>query len=145
MLYKILAITRTTSQAFDCIDGDHLKSTMNAISEFLRLVTTTNIYEDLLRVGQVRQPSLPGRPTGNSTAGLSRLHDMYIRGWCLQYLLLKEGMEQNPEAFDSPKDDRFEFLRHIHYAAGTRQYAHAASRWFLRLLKDELLQLKDAG
>lgn len=142
ILQKVLALYKVTTQAFDCLDELHLISTMGSISELIKLVTATNIYEDLLRVGQIQPPALQGRPLGNYTAVLGNLHDIYIRAWCLQYLLLKECIDQNPTAFESPNDDRFEFLRHIHYAAGTRQYGHAAGKWFLRLLRDELLQMK---
>jgi hypothetical protein len=143
ILIKLLAISRIVSNFFDALDEDHLRSSMSAIAKLLRLLSATNIYEDLLRVGLVTQQALPGRAGGNVNVVISKLHDMYVRAWCLQYLLLRESINQAPELFKTPSDDRFEILRHIHYAVGERQYSHAASRWLLRLLKDEMLELTD--
>ena len=145
LLIKILQMTKGDPKAFECVDYEHLQSSMNAMAEFLRIMSAVNVYEDMLRVGQLPPPTYEGCPNGTYLAVMNKLHDMHLRAWMLQYHLLKEGIEQNAAAFPNPAEDRFEFLRHVHYATGIRYYCHSAGRTFLRLVKDELVQLPDVN
>ncbi|ORY10417.1 hypothetical protein BCR34DRAFT_515174 [Clohesyomyces aquaticus] len=143
ILVKILHIIKEDQTAFDCLSFEHLQSSMTAICELLRIMNATNIFEDMLRVGQVPAPRFEGYPNNIFTTITARLHDMQLRAWILQYHLLKEGISQSAEAFTTPSDDQFEFLRHVHYATGVRGFCHSANRTFLRLVKDEMLRLDD--
>ncbi|OCL03733.1 hypothetical protein AOQ84DRAFT_392036 [Glonium stellatum] len=145
LLIKVLQMTKGDPKAFECVDYEHLQSSMSAVAEFLQIMSAVNVYEDMLRVGQLPPPTYEGCPNGTYLIVVNRLHDMHLRAWMLQYHLLKEGIEQNAEAFPTPAEDRFEFLRHVHYATGIRYYCHSAGRAFLRLMKDELIQLTDVN
>jgi hypothetical protein len=143
VVVKILAILRTEKTAFDCLSYEHLQSSMSALSELLQIMSASNIYEDMLRVGLATAPTFDGCPVGTFVSIQGRLHDMQIRAWLLQYHLLKEGMAQNSKAFPTPAEDLFEYLRHVHYATGVRGFCHAAGRMFLRCAKDEIVRLDD--
>ncbi|KAF2191030.1 transcriptional corepressor of histone-like protein genes [Zopfia rhizophila CBS 207.26] len=143
VLVKILQLIRSEKTAFDCLPYEHLQSSMTAMSELLRIMAASNIFEDMLRVGQFAAPRFEGCLGGTFLTITGKLHDMQLRAWILQYHLLKEGISQNPEAFPTPPEDQFEFLRHVHYATGMRGFCHLAGRMFLRLAKDEILRLDD--
>ncbi|KAF2263741.1 hypothetical protein CC78DRAFT_533748 [Lojkania enalia] len=143
VLVKILQIIRSDKTAFDCLSYEHLQASMSAISELLRIMTAANFFEDLIRVNHTPTPRFEGSPNGTFLMITARLHDVQLRAWILQYHLLKEGITQTPEAFPTPSDDLFEFIRHVHYATGVRGFCHLAGRLFLRLAKDEILRLDD--
>ncbi|OCK79281.1 hypothetical protein K432DRAFT_330482 [Lepidopterella palustris CBS 459.81] len=143
VLIKILQLVKAEPNAFDCLDYEHLQSSMNALVGLLRIMSAMNVYEDMLRVGQLPAPTYEGCPSGTALGITSKLHDMQLRAWILQYLLLKEGIAQNSSAFPNPSDDKFEYLRHVHYATGIRGFCHTAGKTFLRLVKDELIHLND--
>ncbi|KAF2473329.1 transcriptional corepressor of histone-like protein genes [Lindgomyces ingoldianus] len=143
ILVKILQIIRDEKTAFDCLSYEHMQSSMTALCELLRIMNAENIFEDLLRVGQATAPRFEGCPNNTFVTMTTRLHDMQLRVWILQYHLLKEGIAQSPDAFPTPSEDQFEFLRHVHYATGVRGFCHLAGRLFLRLVKDEMLRLDD--
>ncbi|KAF2111672.1 transcriptional corepressor of histone-like protein genes [Lophiotrema nucula] len=143
VLIKSIQIIRSEKTAFDCLTYEHLQSSMSAISELLRVMSAANFLEDLIKIGHLPAPRFEGVPSGTFLMITSRLHDMQLRTWTLQYYLLKEGLAQNRELFPTPSEDLFEFLRHVHYATGVRGFCHLANRIFLRLAKDELLRLDD--
>lgn len=138
---RILVVAKSSSQAWECIDEHHLRSSLTAVAEYTRLACTTNVFEDQWRVNLIPPPNLEGRPNPAFLPVLDRLHDMFIRAWILQYQLLSEAMVQQPEAFPTAADDKFEYLRHVHYATGIRKYCHAANRVLLRLLRDDFLDM----
>ncbi|KAF2799950.1 hypothetical protein K505DRAFT_264729 [Melanomma pulvis-pyrius CBS 109.77] len=140
---KIVQMARSDKTAFDCLSYEHLQTSMTAISEVLRILSAANIFEDMLRVGQYTVPRLDGLPHGTFPTITGKLHDMQLRAWILQYYLLREGISQTSSAFATPIDDQFEFLRHVHHAAGVRGFCHHAGKQFLRLAKDEILRLDD--
>ncbi|KAF2198231.1 hypothetical protein GQ43DRAFT_434454 [Delitschia confertaspora ATCC 74209] len=143
MLVKILNIMKNDKAAFDCLTYEHLQSSMSAVSRLLRIMAAGNVYEDMLRAGLVTAPRFEGCPSSTFVSITGRLHDMQLRAWILQYLLLKEGIHQNPEAYPTPSEDLFEYFRHVHYATGIRGFCHAANRTFLKLAKDEVLRMDD--
>ncbi|KAF2760926.1 hypothetical protein EJ05DRAFT_461532 [Pseudovirgaria hyperparasitica] len=146
ILFKIMTlINKGNFDPFECLDETHLKSSANAIAEILRLLTVSDVYEDRIRVGQVPVSTTQGRGNADYNMISARIKDMHVRAWTLQYLLLKEGMKQNPDKYPTADDDRLDFLRHIHYAMGLRQYGHMANKVFLKLLKDELVHLNDVS
>lgn len=141
---KVLQIIRGEKTAFECLSYEHMQSTMSAISQLLRIMSAANFLQDTMRIAPVISiPRYEGLPASTFVNMMTRLNDMQLRLWMLQYYLLKEGISQNAKEFPVPSDDLFEFLRHVHHAAGVRNFCHLAGRTFLRLAKDEILRLDD--
>ncbi|KAH7139031.1 hypothetical protein B0J11DRAFT_33445 [Dendryphion nanum] len=144
VLNKVLLIIKNDSKtAFDCLSYEHLQTSMTALSEVLRILSAGNILEDSLRIGSHPVPRFESYPQGTFLTITARLHDMQLRAWMLQYSLLIEGISQNSVAFPTPSEDKFEFLRHVHYATGVRGFCHSSGRLFLRLARDEILAMDD--
>ncbi|KAK8246937.1 hypothetical protein HDK90DRAFT_473120 [Phyllosticta capitalensis] len=125
---------------FECIDDSHMQSSLNAISELLWLLSTTNIHEDHIRMGQLSQPTFEGRPSPVHHTVIAKLHEIQVRGWILQLLLLDDAMKHNAELFPNPSEDKFEYLRHLHYDFGIRGFCAASNKLLLRVMKDQLLR-----
>lgn len=143
LVVKVLQVIKNEQQAFACLTYEHMQSSMSAVFHLLRIMSGVNFVQDIVRAGQLTQPRIEGLPSATFPNMISRLNDMQVRLWMLQYHLLKEGMSQTPRNFPIPSDDAFEFLRHVHHATGVRGFCHAAGRIFLRLAKDEILRLDD--
>ena len=143
LMTQILALMVTDSNAFECIDDDHVRSLMNTLVSLVRIVHVFALWEDSIRVGQV-QP-----PIQVSTAGVraqvksaEKFRDMIVRTWSLQYLIFKEGIQQNISAFESAEKDLLDYLKLVHCILGLRTYCGLANKAFLKLAKVEMLRLK---
>ncbi|KAF2712426.1 transcriptional corepressor of histone-like protein genes [Pleomassaria siparia CBS 279.74] len=143
MVVRVLEIVKNDKTAFDCLSYEHLQASMTSISELLRILSAANIYEDMLRVGQFNAARSDGLQPGTLVTIMTRLHDMQLRAWILQYHFLKEGISQSSSSFSTPADDQFEFLRHVHHATGVRGFCHLAGRQFLRMAKEEIIRLEN--
>lgn len=143
MVVKVLQIMRGEPTAFDCIPFEHVQSTMSAIAKLLHILAAANMFRDLIRIGKTPIPRIEGMPSQAFVNMSTRLDDIQLRLWTLQYYLFREGLSQSTEAFPTPSDDLFEFLRHVHHATGIRGFCHLSGRQFLRLAKDEILRLDD--
>ncbi|QDS75781.1 hypothetical protein FKW77_008870 [Venturia effusa] len=141
---KILKYERMTPNMYECVDSEHLKDSLNAITSLLKLLHGFNLYEDQIRVGSIPSPAFEGRPKPSFVNTAKWVHNTQLRAWILFYSLIKEGIEQNPEAFEAPAEARFTFLRDLHYAVGMhRHICNAANKELLHLLMVEFLQLSD--
>jgi hypothetical protein len=140
---KVLKYEQMAQNAFECIDAEHLRTSMNALTSLLRILHSFNVFEDQLRVGTLPSPTFEGKPKPSFTKVSNWVHDLQLHVYVLLYSLLKEGIEQNPEAFPSPAESRFDFLRTVHWAMGVRGICNKAKRDFLHLLESELLELSD--
>jgi hypothetical protein len=143
IVIRVLQLIKEDKSAFDCLSYEHVQTSLKALADLLRLLSAGNILEDMVRVGHVPAPRFEGLHHSAFLTITTRLHDIQLRAWMLQYHLLKEGIAQNPAAFPTPSEEQFEFLRHVHYATGVRNFCHMANRNFLRLAKDEVLRLED--
>jgi tetratricopeptide (TPR) repeat protein len=143
MVVKILQIMRGETTAFDCLSYEHVQSSMSAVAKLLHILSAANMFRDLIRIGKTPIPRIEGLP-GQAFVNMStRLDDIQLRLWTLQYYLLREGLSQDTAQFPTPSEDLFEFLRHVHHATGVRGFCHQSGRQFLRLVKDEVLRLDD--
>lgn len=139
---RILNILKNASaeEIFECIDEPHMRSSLDAVGELLWLLSTVTAFEDLIRVGQIPQPTFEGRFNSAFTAFMGKLHDTMVRGWLIQWYLLSDAMAHNTELFPKPTEDKFEYLRHVHYAFGIRGFCSASNKALLRLMIDETLK-----
>ncbi|ODH44848.1 hypothetical protein ACO22_00678 [Paracoccidioides brasiliensis] len=128
--------------SFECFDMAHLESSMSAVARISRLLHSFALFEDSLRVGQISLPEIRPASTAKTLEQLKeKLRGMQIKAWVLQYALLREGMAQNKELFDSPNDDRIHYLRSVHNALGIRSICKCSNKLLLKLMKKELLTL----
>ena len=142
ILAKLLPKILADSQAFEVVDEAHLRASMSTIARFSRVIHGLAWYEDAVRVGQLTEPRGKNASGTKSLDKLrDRLRDMHVRVWTLQYALLKEGIAQTMDQWDSPADDRAEYLRSLHNSLGLRGYCKHSNKTFLRLLKSELMTM----
>tara|TARA_R110002003_G_scaffold39_5_gene2432 strand:- start:37 stop:3855 length:3819 start_codon:yes stop_codon:yes gene_type:complete len=141
LITKTLLIIRDEKSAYDCLSYDHVQSSMSAIAQLLHILSAADMFRDLIRIGKAAMPRIEALPPQAFLNMSTKLDDMHMRLWMVQYHLLKEGLSQNAENFPTPSEDLFEFLRHVHHATGVRHFCHMSNRQFLRLEKDELLRL----
>lgn len=142
MLSIIGKIIDDPKGAFECIDMEHLQSSMAAIARLSKLLHAFVLYEDSVRIGQTSPPEI--RPAAAAKAYeyyKEKLRSMLVRVWTLQYTLFREAIEQNKELFDMPSDDCINFLRSVHNALGIRSYCRYANKLLLKVMKHELLTL----
>ena len=129
--------------AFECFDMDHLRASMSAVARLSRLLHSFAMLEDAVKVGQIRLADIrPASAAKTLEQFKERLRTMQVNAWLVQYFLLREGINQNKELFDTPLDDRIHYLRSVHNALGIREYCKYSNRTLLKLIRDELLTLQ---
>jgi hypothetical protein len=143
LIIKTLQIIRDDKSAFDCLSYEHVQSSMSTIMQLLHILSAADMFRDMIRIGHTVMPRVEALPSQAFVNMSTKLDDMHLRLWMVQYHLLKEALSQNAERFPTPSEDLFEFLRHVHHATGVRHYCHMSNRQFLRLEKDEILRLDD--
>ena len=142
LIIKALTLALNSPLSFECLDEEHLQTSMKALAELARLLHVFSLYEDSIRVGQVRAPDQPDRPSATSYGlAMDKFREMQIRIWTLQYTVLKEAVSQTQLHLTSPNEGLAEYLRSVHYALGLRSYCKLANKIFLRFMKTELFAL----
>ncbi|KAL9102365.1 MAG: hypothetical protein Q9163_002487 [Psora crenata] len=143
LMTQILALMLTDANAFDCIDGDHIRVLIEAIGTLLKTLHVFALWEDSFRVGQSQPPIQPSSTANKAQIkSAEKFREMIVKTWTLQYLFFKEAMVQNRSAFLRPNEDLLNYLKTTHYALGLRTYCGVANRIFLRLAKSEMLRMK---
>jgi hypothetical protein len=142
LMVKLLSKALTDSTAFECVDDEHLRSSLGAIISLARLLHGFVIYEDSVRVGQTAPPQLKGAASAKLfDKSKDRLREMLVRTYMLQYLLLREATVQHPSEFERAADDLAEYLSTVHNCIGIRHYCKYANKAFVKLVKAELCTL----
>ena len=138
LLVQALTMALNKPKAFDIIDSDHIKASSTAVAKVNCLLHVVSLCEDEIRVG------VTSAPTNNATfqATLQKLRDMQIRAWCLQYTLIKHGIDQHGE-FISPEIDMADYLAAVHQVIGARKFCKESNKIFLKLMRVEILRLKN--
>ncbi|OAP59231.1 hypothetical protein AYL99_06529 [Fonsecaea erecta] len=139
MMIRLLAKVLTDSNPFECVDGSHLRSSLDAVAKLVKLLHGFVLYEDSLRVGQSTGPQLKGATsTKLYEKSKDRFREMIVRAWTLQYTLLKEATVQESSLYPRAADDLAEYLCNVHSSFGLRQYCKYANKSFVKLVKSEL-------
>lgn len=138
----VTLVLRESNKAYECLDMDHLKSSMTAVAKLLKLLHSFTVYEDSVRIGQVPAPEFRGSLAKSLEGFRERLREMEVRCWILQYTFMKEAIAQNMELFTAPNEDRIEYLRAAHDALGIRKMCRRSYKEFLKLLKSEFYTIK---
>jgi hypothetical protein len=132
-----------TATCFEIIDERHLKSTCAALAQLNRVLHSAAIFDDEIRVGMIQLPQSPAyAPHGSFNGFITKLREMQVRTWALQYAMIKESMNQNAELFSTPDKDLANFLANIHYCLGLRKCCKASNKIFLKMMKVEMIRLK---
>lgn len=139
---KALTLALNETSALNCMDVEHLRVSMTAFAELSRLLHSFSMYEDSVRVGQIRPSSSSTHPSMLLFA--NKLREMQVRTWTVQYILLKDAMSQNQVIFVAIADELVDYLRVVHYVLGIRSYCKLSNRVFLKFMKAELLRLSTA-
>ena len=143
LMTQALALIMTDATAFESIDNSLIRSLMNTLGSFARIVHVFSLWEDSIRVGQVQPPVLVSTTSNKSRIkSAEKFRDLIVKTWSLQYLIFKEAVEQNKEDFHSPSEDLLNYLNLTHCALGLRTYCGLANKIFLRLAKAEMLRMK---
>lgn len=137
----ITLVFQDPEKAYECIDSDHLKSSMSTVARLLRLLHSFTLYEDSVRVGQTPASELRVSLTKSLEAFRERLREMQVNCWILQYTFVKEAISQNTELFDTPSEDCIQYLCLVHNAFGIRSMCKCSNKRFLKLMKSELFAL----
>ncbi|KIW08073.1 uncharacterized protein PV09_01011 [Verruconis gallopava] len=143
-IQKVLTLHRSCPDVFECVDLDHLKCSITAVTCLLQMVHSFNLFEDKVRVGTLPFPTFEGKVKPSFTMTARWMHNFQLRGWMLLYRLFQEAIEQDPEAFENPTELKMEYLRTLHYALGQRKICNEAHKELLHLLLDEMLVLSDS-
>ncbi|EFR05056.1 hypothetical protein MGYG_08064 [Nannizzia gypsea CBS 118893] len=129
--------------SFECFDWAHLQMSMSSLARLSRLLQSFAFYEDGVRVGQITPVDVRPASTAKTLEQFKeKLRSLFVKIWMVQYTLLREGIGQNKELFDTPLDDRIHFLRSVHNALGLRSYCKYPKNLFVKLMRDELLILE---
>jgi hypothetical protein len=142
MVNKVFTLSETSSNAWECIDGDGLQRAITLLGELLHILQVFNVYEDSIQIGQTMPPTGANELVIPTFLTVTRdVHELQIQTWMILYGLLKEGIAQNSESFSSPIEDRFDFLRCLHRNLGLRGICDGLNRKFVRMVKDEFFQM----
>ena len=136
---RMLRPALSDSTAFDCVDGDHIRASVEAVAILQKILHVFALWEDTIRVGQVQPPvQVSQAATKAQMKATDKIRDMIVKIWILQYTFMKEAMAQNRELFSEPNDDLIKYLKLAHQALGLRFYCPLANKAFLKLMKSEL-------
>ena len=136
---RILGIVSSKDQAFECVDGDQIVASLEALARLQNLLHVFALWEDTIRVGQTPAPITQTQAASKALAkSTDKFRDMIVKSWTLQHSLLKEGVVQYRHLFPHENASLVNLLEHMHYALGLRCYCSLANKCFLKLMKAEL-------
>lgn len=142
LLVQALSLGLNEASSFDIINLDHVRSTSSALAKLSCLLHQAAMFEDEVRIG-MRQP------TSNSATYqslLNKFRDMQVRTWCLQYTVLKAGMDllKDPSGADGAisNNDLMDYLAAVHQVLGLRKCCKCSVKIFLKMMRIELLKQK---
>ncbi|KAI5283209.1 Histone transcription regulator 3, partial [Ascosphaera atra] len=127
---------------FENLDNARLQVSISVFLKIGRFLQAFAYTEDAIRVGYWSAPDVRAAARARALEQFrEKLRSMIVISWTLLYLLFREGIIQNKEAFSEPDCDRISYLRSMHNALGLRYYCKYADKFFLRLMKRELQSL----
>ncbi|EGE09060.1 hypothetical protein TEQG_08128 [Trichophyton equinum CBS 127.97] len=136
-------VVNNSEVSFECFDWTHLQMSMSSLARLSRILQSFAFYEDGVRVGQITPADVRPASTAKSLEQFKeKLRSSFVKIWMVQYALLREGIGQSKDLFDTPLDDRIHFLRSVHNALGLRSYCKYPKNLFVKLMMDELLTLE---
>ena len=140
LLSRILAAALLHKDAFETLDADHVRTSLEALARLRDILHIFALWEDTIRVGKTQVPTASLGQTAHKGLNKStdKFRDMIVKAWTLQYILIKEAIKQCSELFDSPDEILLYYLKRVHHMLGLRYYCNLANKVFLKLMKAEL-------
>jgi hypothetical protein len=143
ILLRVLTKILDERNALECLDETHLRTSIAATRSLLRLLHAFAMFEDRVRFQYDVVPQFKGATsTKNFEKSRDRLREIQNRLWMLQYFLLKEAADQNPDAFPEKANDLADYLCTVHHALGQRLYCKYSNKQFIKLVRSELSSLQ---
>ena len=143
LLTRILAAALFHNDAFETLDADHVRVSLEALARLRDILHVFALWEDTIRVGKTQVPiSVNQTAQRGLNKSTDKFRDMIVRTWTLQYILLKEAVKQSPEAFTNSDELLLHYLKRVHQTLGLRCYCSLADKIFLKLMKAELERFK---
>ncbi|PNS15785.1 hypothetical protein CAC42_4237 [Sphaceloma murrayae] len=144
-LMKVLDMTKISTNVFDCMDLDRIKSLATALVEVLKILQFANFAQDEVRVGEKAPPfekDISKAKTYRMTTTL--INEAQLSVWITLYLSFQEAAKESSENLGMETFDklRMEMLRSVHTSVGARGFCEGSNRILLNLLKKELPALK---
>lgn len=137
LLVDALTLALNDNTSFDVIDEQHLTTISAALAKLSCILHICAIYDDEVSVG-LRQSN--DSNNSNRKILLDKLREFQSRAWCLQYTVMKVGIQQNKALFTDPSNDLAELLGAIHQVLGLRKACKASNKIFLKMMRVELLK-----
>ncbi|KAI9883209.1 MAG: Signal peptidase complex catalytic subunit [Watsoniomyces obsoletus] len=142
LLSKTITIAINYPTAFECIDEEHLKTSMASIAFLACLSHTASLFEDQVRVGRFS----PAEVTGHVTAKLrllatNKLRELQMRTWLMLYTLIREGFVQILNASKMSSEHLSGYLSALHRTTGLRSFCDVSNHTLLKILPTELGRL----
>lgn len=147
LLVKALTIALNDQTAFDIIDENHLKQSIQTVASVSRFLHGTSLINDQADAGLLgakeETPANGASPARiPPTKFLRKVSDTVVRSWALLYTLIREAVKQKPDLFKTANDDLAEYLAVVHYSLGLRKRCDHSNKIFLKMMKIELIKLK---
>ncbi|KAL8933710.1 MAG: hypothetical protein Q9216_006240 [Gyalolechia sp. 2 TL-2023] len=141
-----LALAWSDAQSLDCMDEVNLKDAMSTLKKLQQILHPIIVIDDLIKIGFCESPE---QSTSSASiaynSSVSKLRDMVVRAWTLQYILVRECVGQSSSATAETYADLFHSLTSIHRCLGPRSYCKLADKIFLKLARRELLMIGNYG
>ena len=143
LVTSTLSCAMSEPNAFEFTDSIQLRSSMAATSALQRILHVYVLWKDSVRVGQTLMSQPPRGSAHNShMASMTKLDNLQFKTWMLQYMLVKEAIEQEPNFFEIPSQYLLEHLNLLHHSLGLRDLCGLQGKRFLKLIKSEMLNHK---
>ncbi|KAL8782982.1 MAG: hypothetical protein Q9195_009516 [Heterodermia aff. obscurata] len=143
LVTSTLSSAMSEPNAFEFTDNIQLRSSMAATSALQRILHVYVLWKDSVRVGQTPVSQLPrGSALNSHTASMTKLDNLQFKTWMLQYMLVKEAIQQEPNFFEFPSQYLLEHLNLLHHSLGLRDLCGLQGKRFLKLIKSEMLNHK---
>lgn len=139
LLIKILGAALFHNDAFETLDVEHIRVSLEALIRLRDILHVFALWEDTIRVGKTQVPTSVGQTAHRGLSkSTDKFRDMIVRTWTLQYILLKEANKQSPGLFTNSDEILLHYLKRVHQTLGLRCYCSLADKMFLKLMKSEL-------
>ncbi|KAK4213680.1 histone transcription regulator 3 [Rhypophila decipiens] len=139
LIIQSLYLAINNNSSFDIIDEDHLHSTLSALAKVSCLLHVAAMFEDEVSIGMVQAPT----SSKVFSSFLTKLREMQVRTWCLQYTVIKVGISLHPSIFPKRENDLADYLAAVHQVLGLRKCCKVSNQIFLKMMRIELLKQKD--
>ncbi|KAK3318825.1 hypothetical protein B0H66DRAFT_517185 [Apodospora peruviana] len=139
LIIQSLHLAINNNSSFDIIDEDHLNSTLSALAKVNCMLHIAAMFEDEVRIGMTQAPA----SGATFSAFLTKLREMQVRTWCLQYTVVKVGINLHAGMFPKPENDLADYLAAVHQVLGLRKCCKVSNKIFLKMMRIELLKQKN--